>query len=383
MMKKVLLVTNVPTPYRVPLFQGLNTAYREAGWELTVAFGERGYTRRKYTLQEDQFGFKHIFLNGGKKQDSSNPEATVFLYRGLMHHLLEINPDHVIVSGFSPATVRVWWWSITHRKTFSIWSGTIPQRGKSFGYARTLFRRLIASKASGFLAYGTEARRYLLELGLNAEKIDIATNTVDTAFFKEQTAKCRERNQNDDQPFTFTYIGYLVPRKKVEQILFAAGQLKKQRNDFRIRIVGDGTMRESLDSLAREMGIADSIVFEGHKQISELPAILAQTDVFLFQTGFDIWGLVLNEAMAAGIASIASIHGGATTDLIRDEVNGFSMDYAQTDSLTARMSWCIDHPVEIRSMGLHASKYVEDNAGIEKAVRIFISHTIKFSRGNP
>lgn len=382
-MKKILLITNVPTPYRVPLFQRLEKAFREKGWKLTVAFGERGYKRRKYSLEEDTFGFKHIFLDGGQKNNPANPEATVFLYRGLKRHLLEINPDHIIVSGFSPATVRVWWWSLIHRKTFSIWTGTIPQRGKVFGSARTLLRRLIASKASGFLAYGTEAKRYLNGLGVNDDRIDIATNTVDTDFFKQETTKCRLQKQPKITPFTFTYIGYLVPRKKVEKILIAAEQLKKQRSDFRIRIIGDGPLRESLESLARELNVDDHILFEGHKQTSELPSVLAQTDVFLFQTGFDIWGLVLNEAMAAGVTSIASINGGATTDLIHDGVNGFRMDYSETESLSARMCWCIDHPAEIRSMGLQASKDVEELAGMEKAVRIFISHTLKFSKGKP
>lgn len=382
-MKKVILITNVPTPYRVPLFVRIDKAFSEVGWELTVVFGARNYSRRKYKLEADDFGFKHLFLDGGLKQDSTNPESTVFLYKGLMGKLREMNPDHVIVSGFSPATLRVWWWSLQYKRSFSIWSGTVPGRGSTFGFLRTLLRGYLARCASGFIAYGTEAKRYLQGLGVNENKIDVATNTVDTVFFREQTALCRNHVPRESQRvFTFTYVGYLVPRKKVEQILHAAAQLAVTRKDFRILIIGDGPLRDSLESLARELHVAEFVQFQGHKQTSDLPSILAQTDVFLFQTGFDIWGLVLNEAMAAGLACIASTNAGATTDLIEDGANGFRMDYNRINLLTERMNWCIEHPDDVRSMGLKASKDVEDLAGLDKAVRIFITHTLKVSRTN-
>lgn len=380
-MKKVLLITNVPTPYRVPLFDRMSKAFLEIGWELIVVFGDRTYSRRKYSLDEQTFGFKHLFLNGGQKNDRTNPEATVFLYSGVLRILREMKPDHVIVSGFSPATLRVWWWSLIKKGSFSIWSGTIPQRGKSFGIVRTSIRKFIARRASGFIAYGTEAKKYLMQMGVPAQKIDISTNTVDTAFFREQTAVHRQELLIENTaPFTFTYIGYLVSRKQVDKILYATAALAQHCNDFRIRIIGDGPERESLIALAGELMISHLIEFEGHKQTAELPAILAETDIFLFQTGFDIWGLVLNEAMAARVACIASVHGGATTDLIHDGSNGFAMDYNDTKALTEKMKWCIDHPSEVRAMGVKASDDVETIAGIDKAVRIFISNTLKSSK---
>ncbi|MFM1744873.1 MAG: hypothetical protein RLZZ630_810 [Bacteroidota bacterium] len=380
-MKKVLLITNVPTPYRIPLFERMNKSFKEIGWELTVVFGERSYQRRKYTLDEKTFDFKHIFINGGQKNDSTNPEATVFLYSGVLTLLRKKQPDHVIVSGFSPATLRVWWWSLTKGGSFSIWSGTIPRRGQTFGLVRTSIRKLMASRANGFIAYGHEAKRYLSELGVPDHKIDIATNTVDTTYFRENAGLHRDQSASEKtSPFTFTYIGYLVPRKQVDKILYAAAKLAQQRGDFRIRIIGDGSERKALESLSVELMVSDMVGFEGHKQTSELPAILAATNVFLFQTGFDIWGLVLNEAMAAGVACIASIHGGATTDLIQDGLNGFRMDFNDTEALTEKMKWCIDHPSEVRSMGIRASEDVEHLAGMDKAVRIFITNTLKSSK---
>lgn len=54
-----------------------------------------------------------------------------------------------------------------------------------------------------------------------------------------------------------------------------------------------------------------------------------QSHCFLFQTDFDIWDLVLVEAMSAGLPCISSIHAGATHDLIKDGVTGFAMNLSE------------------------------------------------------
>lgn len=92
--------------------------------------------------------------------------------------------------------------------------------------------------------------------------------------------------------------------------------MQKLRNDFSLRIIGDGPAADSLKTLTKELELENTIIFEGFKQKSDLPPYLEQTDCFLFQTGCDIWGLVLNEAMASGLPCIVSPNAGAARDLI-------------------------------------------------------------------
>lgn len=373
-MKKVLLVTNIPTPYRVPLFELLDRQFRENGWHLHVVFCSSTYRRRKFEMDAANFKFQHSFLNGGTINSRENTESTYFLYRGLWKTLVKEKPDHIIVSGFSAATFQIYFWKLIHGTTFTIWSGTIAQRKKTSSFIRQISRKTIAAFADSFIAYGMLARDYLTGIGVHPNKITIATNTVDTGFFKSKTEEERLKVQNTSRPFTFTFIGYLVSRKEVDKIIDAASALSGNEIDYRILIIGDGEMKQMLEMKAQLAGQDKRIRFEGYKQKNELPAYLAQTDVFLFQTGFDIWGLVLNEAMAAGLPCIASTKAGATFDLIKNGETGFAVDFNETRQLTELMKWCMHHPESIREMGERASSYIIEHASLEGCARSFVNN---------
>ncbi|MFM2136427.1 MAG: hypothetical protein RL021_1827, partial [Bacteroidota bacterium] len=76
-LKTVALVTNIPTPYRVPLFRELDQQLRARGCRLVVVFGGLGYSRRLFHLDPATFGFDHHFLDGSK-QEGRDAEKTRF-----------------------------------------------------------------------------------------------------------------------------------------------------------------------------------------------------------------------------------------------------------------------------------------------------------------
>ena len=123
-LRKIVLITNIPTPYRVPLFEELSRMLQVRGFALHVVFGGKGYARRNFQIDPSTFGFAHSFLDGSKVE-RADVEKTSFLYKGLGKALRKLKPELVIVSGFSVATIKVFLRGIP----YIVWNGGVRSPG--------------------------------------------------------------------------------------------------------------------------------------------------------------------------------------------------------------------------------------------------------------
>jgi len=370
-MKKVVLITNIPNPYRVPLFNELSKQLKNENTHLKIIFATKTYKRRLFQLNENDFLFDYSYLNNEAITVGNNSENSYFTYKGLFERLKNEKPESIIVSGFSSATVKVFLYSFFKRVPYIIWNGSIAKKGRKDSFIRTLQRRFLAYFASAFVAYGTKAKSYLMSMGASEEKVFIATNTVDTRFFEKETEKQRAMLV-DDGIHHFIYLGYLVPRKNVGQLIEIAKILKMQRNDFCIDIIGDGESKKALESMVKEYQLSDQIKFHGFKQKEELPPYFAKAKALLFQTDFDIWGLVLNEAMAAGVPCLSSVNAGASEDLIVDGENGYIVDYQNKSDIIEKINFIIENPEKAKEMGVQASSFIRNNANVMICAKGFL-----------
>jgi hypothetical protein len=106
-MKKILLVTNIPNHYRIPLFNELNRTLKAAGFQLKVIFAALSYSRRLEAADMSQCGFEYIILKSNVYTSPYDNEKTSFSYTNLSHVIKLEKPELIIVSGFSPATVKI------------------------------------------------------------------------------------------------------------------------------------------------------------------------------------------------------------------------------------------------------------------------------------
>lgn len=369
-MKNIVLITNIPTPYRVPLFNALSEQLRAEGHHLKVIFSGSGYARRKFQVDEQQFRFDYHILQGGKLTAGKTAERTLFLYRGLGRQLRQASPDLIIVSGYSPATLRCVLEKQFRGIPYIIWSGSVPHE-RNTSWWRTAQRKFLIRQAAACVAYGSRARQYFLDMGAEPSSISIAINTVDTTFFHEQTRAARAALPAD-RIFTFLYLGYLIPRKNVGRILEAAARLRQRRTDFRILMVGDGISKPALEAQTEQLGLTGHVQFTGYQQKAALPRYLAESDVFLFQTDFDIWGLVLNETMAAGLPALVSPHAGACDDLLEEGITGRSCNFEDIAGTSEQMEWMMTHPEQVKTMGAAAATLVMQKASLAVSASGFL-----------
>ncbi|MFQ5720900.1 MAG: glycosyltransferase, partial [Candidatus Aminicenantales bacterium] len=146
----------------------------------------------------------------------------------------------------------------------------------------------------------------------------------------------------------------------------------KKRQDFILQIIGEGPEKESLIDLAEELKIKDYIKFEGFVQKPRLPEYLARADCFVFPSEYDIWGLVLVEAMAAGLPCFASYLAGAAHDIIEDGKTGFVVDFSDYEKIADKIDWLFRHPEVARKIGQNARRFIQENLTLEKSASGFL-----------
>lgn len=367
--RRVVVVTNIPTPYRVPLFRELAKQLEARAWTLKVVFGASGYARRQWRVDLDACGFEHRTL-ASRSFRIRGSESASFDYPGLFAVLKEEAPDVVVVTGYSAATMKLWLRSWIDRVPYVLWSGTIASAFEPISIVRKLQRRMLVRRAAAFVAYGSKARDYLRSLGAPADRIHLGINTVDTGFFATETARLRNADVPGQEVLC---IGDLTTRKGIDLLLPAFARAATGRPQAMLTLVGDGPERERLERQAAALGIAGQVRFEGYRQRHELPAYLARARCLAFPTRFDIWGLVLPEAMAACVPCLASVQAGATDDLIEDGVTGFKVDFVDTHGAAERLAWMLDHPAEAVRMGRAAGELIRERASLAVSASGFVS----------
>jgi glycosyltransferase involved in cell wall biosynthesis len=147
---------------------------------------------------------------------------------------------------------------------------------------------------------------------------------VDIESFRRNETKKPKRKKDYIKILS---IGRLIPLKGYFYLVSAMPGILKKLPSARLTIVGDGPERRHIEKLARDIGVSDSVIFEGELETSEIPETLWDHDIFVLpsivtETGeTEGLGTVLLEAMSAGIPVIGTAVGGIT-DIIKDGKNG-------------------------------------------------------------
>lgn len=378
----VLLVTNIPTPYRIPFFNELSRQLKEKGYSLKVVFGALGYARRKWQIDMSDCRFEYAVLKS-RKLYFTDPDKVMFDYPGLWHLVAKEKPDMIVSNAFSVATFKLWLRSLIAATPYVIWSGAIERLGQRDRLIRKIYRKILVRRGRGFICYGTRAKEYLESLGAESEKIAIAFNTVDTEYFRREVHRLRGEIQHKmDERRVLLYVGHVTEGKRLDQLFQAVKLLATIRRDFLLKIVGDGPARTKLEQLAGQLSIQEFISWEGFRQKNEIPSYFAEADCFLFPSEYDVWGLVLVEAMTSGLPCLASIKAGATIDLIHHGETGFILDFAEPAAVVACVKRLFDDPRLAAALGENAGSFIAGKMSLAKSAEAFISAIERFKQQN-
>lgn len=317
MKRRVVILTELIAPYRIPVFNAL--ALRP-DIDLQVVFLSRtDSSMRQWRIYEEEIQFSYEVLPCWRKRIG---KFNVLLNRGLSAALQSFNPDVMICGGYN--YISSWQaqrWSRRHRIPFVLWSESTGQDYRNKHLPMEFLKGRFIGHCNGFVVPGQSAREYLLSLGVNPECIFVAPNAVDTALFASAEAAVRKRESDLRAQLAlperyFLYVGRLVQAKGVLDLLHAYEKLAPAtRESVGLVFAGDGPLRAELESRARDVR-PGSVHFAGFVQRDDLATYYALAECFVFPTHSDTWGLAVNEAMACGLPVICSRVAGCAADLV-------------------------------------------------------------------
>ncbi|MFM7632539.1 MAG: glycosyltransferase, partial [Betaproteobacteria bacterium] len=228
------------------------------------------------------------------------------------------SPDAVIGNGFNPTHLYAMSWCALLRRTYvPMTDGTLlSERGLRkvhVGLRRWVYRRartVIAASDGGFALY----RHY----GVPQSACYRSCLCIDNDSFRVAI------DEHQTPEFDFIFCGRLEPGKRPEFAMEVAARCASLlMRKIRLLIVGSGTSEAALQLRAKAHSTKLEVVFHGFAKQAELPALYRSAKIFLFPTEADVWGVVANEACAAGLPVIISPHAGAADELVVDRKNGF------------------------------------------------------------
>jgi len=342
---RVLWVTNNATPYRRPVWAHLS---RRVELDVVVLESDRSVARR---------GTRGADWHTAGTDLPLRTAATVTLARGKepVHVLLPWarygvrRADAVLLGGWdSPAYWQVLLLAtLLRRRTVGFYESTLASNrfraGLVAGVRRFFFRRLDA-----VVVPGPAARDALLAMDVPADRIHTGFNAVDVRRFHEEASRARAAGDAGDG-HRYVYVGQLVERKNVETVLRAFARVR--RPDDELVVVGTGPLDRRLRQVAGELGVTDDVRWTGHVDNDRLPAVLAGCRTLVLASHEEVWGLVVNEALAAGLDVV--VHRDAGVHPSVQDMPGVHGCGADVDSVADAMArsrdgwrgWTTDPPI--------------------------------------
>lgn len=309
-------------------------------WNYGIAFGFSGMVRRLVKQEKPDV----IVVN--KLLFWTSLAAVPLRLRG--HKVIQL----------TDALVGITWWP----------RGRVPRIAAAI-YAWTI-GLLILKVAYRVVLFHPQPERVIKRLGIGRKTQVIPTGIDVKSYGRRAAGDGQDSHQLSAisyQPAAhspvITYIGRLESVKGVDDFLAAAVPLKKEFPQMKIQVVGwyplehaeEGSGGQALHPLVRQY--ADDVHFTGLRD--DVPAILAQTDIFVLPSHSEGLSNALMEAMASACACVATEVGG-NAFLIRNGVSGFLFPPADREALRAHLRRMIGDPAKCRAMGEAARARIEE-----------------------
>jgi glycosyltransferase involved in cell wall biosynthesis len=318
---RVTFLTNMPSPYTLDLFAAMEKDGRIAPhvlyMEMTQPETHWGHVRLPHSA-ELLFG-GGANLGGGRVQ--WNPRVIGAIRRS--------RPDLVVVSGYSSLTNQIAMrWLRWKRMPWIFW-GEIPGIRKLSRWAQRLrtFSQAPALRwADAIAAIGSQAvDEYRRRARQGCEVVNLPYYTDLRPFFDVPRAASNESVE-------ILYCGQLIERKGLRTLIDAFVNVADQFPQSKLLLVGEGPLRQSLIERVPSRFRA-RVLFAGFQPIDRLPQFFSTADIFVLPSLHDGWGVVVNQALGAGLPIVCSSAVGAAADLVSPGWNGFVVPPADVSAL--------------------------------------------------
>jgi glycosyltransferase involved in cell wall biosynthesis len=242
-----------------------------------------------------------------------------------------------------------------------------------FGRAKTaLYRgleRWLAKRSDALIGVSSATVDDLVRLGVGERsKFRIIPIGLDLDPFLESSAAAgaafRVEAGVREGEVLLSFVGRLVPIKRVDVLLRALSHARASGAPVRLAVVGDGQLRPELERLASELGVADHVFFAGYR--ADMVPVAAAADLAVLSSDNEGTPVSLIEAAAAAKPAVSTAVGGVP-DVVTLE-SGILTDPEDAEALGAAIAELASEPATRLEMGERARVHVADRFSVERLV---------------
>jgi len=342
---RVLFLSNIPSPYMVNFFNELGKLC-----DLTVVFEKRTSSERDKSWEEFRFNnFDGIILRG------INTSVDAAFCPHVITYIDKKKYDHIIVS--NPATptgiIAIEYMKIKKIPYILESEGSFAKDGKGL---KERFKKHIMSGAKLYLSTTPKADEYFLTYGATVEKI---VKYPFTSLYKKDLLKePLDKNEKNDLRYQLgitgekiaVAVGRFIPLKYYDVLIEAWKDISK---NYTLYLIGGGPEKDIYQKMICEYDLKNIHLIDFMEKDALLMYYKA-SDLFIHPTSTDVWGLVINEAMACGLPVITTNMCIAGLELVENDRNGFIVDVGNSKMLTEKIEMILNDDLMQINMS-HAS----------------------------
>lgn len=281
--------------------------------------------------------------------------------RAMARALDDLRPDAVCVNGWAvPEAVAALQWARRSGARTILMSETFES---SRNPLKRAVRRWRVGRCDAAVVGGRLHARYLQDLGFDPRRIELGYDVVDNAHFGSSAPGTTPWHADvPDGRYFFANTRFLE-RKGIDALLRAYAIYRSRAAaataPWQVVISGSGEMEASWKRLASSLGLAGLVYWPGFLQYEALPVAYQAAGAFVHPARNEPWGLVVNEAAAAGAPLLLGRRVGAACELLRESVNGYAFDPDNVNEFAEALSRMAGLPEpERRAMGAESRALV-------------------------
>lgn len=338
-MSRILFLSNIPTPYQLDFLDSLAELH-----EIRAVFLWGNEQNRDWILGNR---FWMEILESGRRGTAGRRFAEI---------LHEFRPDAILVGGY-----RLPFLNLIRRNAKQMGSRIAYWLEKPLpsGPLKARLRRWLWRARLPF-AYGV--------VGIGREAVSayapFVRHTLNLPYSIDVFRYRTVRSDIGDRPIRFLFVGQLIPRKGIAELLEAFSGVAA--DEAQLSIAGSGDLKPLVESYVQKY---PHIEFTGFVGPDKLPELYASHDILVMPSRHDGWAVVVCEAMAAGMPIIGTMFTGAFAEYVRHRHTGFRC-HVSVESIREGIDYYSKQRSLIREHGRLNEKLIKDsNANAPNAAR--------------
>ena len=318
------------------------------------------YAGWKAAHTRDSGAVAHICLFPGRTFQEIGKRQ---LWASLRRELERLRPDALFLPGYdAPCLRKAARWAKSHTVASVVcmdtWEGTRKRHR-----TKELFKRLFVNRLyDGAFVAGERAAHYAQTLGIEPHRIWRGWDVVDNQHFAAGADEARAKPGLRDElglPDDYAIcVGRFVPQKNLPTLIEAFADYRRRGGTVNLVLVGYGPLKDQLEATICRLGASDAVQIRPKAGYDELPALYGLARYAILPSVSETWGLVVNEAMAAGLPVLVSDRCGCAPELCQTGVNGFTYPHNDAERLADLMLRMSDGSVDPAALGEASRKII-------------------------